>query len=262
MRPASNPYGSAVICIFFMIGCADDDDDGAPAGGSSTGVVTSGGAESSGETGDTPSDGSVSGGGSSSTSESADDGSGSSSGIDPSTPLGLYCEAADAYALECGDALSGCDLAVLETCNATYGIEREEVTQARASCGMPTPCEGIASFDVRHCVWEGTQNLQPTQVQLDLANALCASCFPDDATCLDNFFFFPEPFEGGATAGGVGSSYVRYDDPFVETLLESCVPAPGAPNCVDSYLSCLNGERDEVLPPEVAAACTNNQAPV
>lgn len=170
----------------------------------------------------------------------------SSAGTTSPSPSGVYCEAAAQYAKQCGASISTCERDALVRC-VEADIERGEYLEARADCGLPEMC-GVGA-EVQMCVYENTPDLQPTDTQGDLAQALCTACYPQDDACFDGFFLRPDL----GMVVPLGLAFLRFTDAFVDTLLVECAPSIG-PSCVQTFLNCLDDEVD-ALQPQVAQAC-------
>lgn len=171
--------------------------------------------------------------------------------------LDRYCIAADAFVAQCGDTLDRCDRQTLTECREVATLEREEYIEARAECGFPDACGSAQTFDERLCVHQRTEAVQPTAMQMTLAQALCDNCRPDDATCLDDFFFRAAPRnDGTVVVSGSGASYFRYSDRLVSEFLRVCVPEPGAAMCLQSFFTCIDTTIESTFQTStVTAAC-------
>lgn len=234
-------FARSVFTIVVSLGSSGCGDDG-------------GGSPSDGSAADTQTDG---GGGSFGSADETQDASAGAteSGTGGATPLSGFCDAAPPYLEGCGEELDPCDRAMLEACVDTFALERDQLIAARATCGFPNTCFVFYPYEQQLCVFENTQDMAPTTAQLALADDLCASCFPDDDACLDDFFFRAEPIEGGAGVSGVGSSYLGFVDAFVEQLADHCVPPPDTESCVQTYLNCLESELMQTWPAATVDAC-------
>lgn len=190
-----------------------------------------------------------------------DDPDSSGSGGGSTTLLDEVCEAASALLTTCGDMLDECDQGKLGACPEVFGHEREQMLEARAMCGFSMMCFGLTDFEQRLCIYQNTQDMEPTAAQTALAQLLCASCFPNDGACLSDFFFRAEPMEGSAGVSGLGASYLELTDAFTEQLASQCVPQPGTPGCAQTYLDC----REELLmqdwPASLVTACEGPEVP-
>lgn len=137
-------------------------------------------------------------------------------------------------------------------------VEREESVAARAGCGFPTDCtDGVSAFEQRLCRHRATESLAPTSAQSDLANSVCASCQPDDATCLEDFFFRAEPRDDGSVGvSGIGASFFHLNDALIAQIQADCVPAVGADRCLPTFYACIDGLVDAAQPASVVTACS------
>jgi hypothetical protein len=236
--------GFIVVVLLGSSGCGDDG-GGTPSDGAGADTQTDGDGDSVG--------------GAEETQDASTDATGSGTG--GATPLNGFCDAAPAYLEGCGEELDWCERAVLEACEDTFAIERDELLEARATCGFPSTCVAFDPYEQQLCVYENTQDMAPTPAQLALADDLCASCFPDDDACLDDFFFRFEPMDGVFGVSGTGASYLGYVDGFVEQLADNCVPSPGTDSCVQVYLNCLESEVMQTWPAATVDACNGGPLP-
>lgn len=185
---------------------------------------------------------------------SADTGMMDASGADAGSALERHCRAASDYLDRCeAEIRSFCARAELAACTELTGVERPEVVAARESCGFPEACTVPPTFEMRLCVYQATESLEPTDLQRQLADNLCGACAPGQAECLDSHFFRTAPRnDGTAVVQGAGISYLLYGDEFVQQLIDRCIPAAETAFCFQSFYDCI-AELAEPL--EVRMAC-------
>ncbi|MGH1344884.1 MAG: hypothetical protein ACRBN8_25215 [Nannocystales bacterium] len=250
--------GLLFTCVVAAVltACGDNAGDGSgPAGGSAENTSASSGTTTQASTsmgeGDTHASSAESG--TTSNDESGTDTGGSSA-------LTMYCDAAAAFVEACGETLDECDLAEFTACVEVFDVEREELLEARASCGFPDGCASPTSFEQRLCIHQATKSMTPTTTQTQLAETLCTTCLPDSKNCIDDAFFVPEPMKGSTGVGGVGTSVLNYTESVVAQLQVSCAPAAGS-DCVQAFLDCRDGILDGAQPSTVTRACEVPEGP-
>lgn len=183
-----------------------------------------------------------------------DAGAADATSADTGSALTRHCAEASAYLDRCAANISSfCARAELNACGMLAGIERPEVVEARASCGFPAECTTPPTFEMRLCVYQQTEDLEPTPLQRQLAGALCAACAPGQAECLANHFFRTAPRDDGMeVTQGAGTAYLLLRDEVVQRLLDGCVPAVGASLCYASLYECVEAS---TVPEDVRTAC-------
>lgn len=246
-------------------GCGDDAGDGSePTGGSTENTSASSGATtqastSTGSGGGTDAS-STDGGSGTDTGGGTTSNGGSGTDTAGSSALTQVCDAAATFVDTCGETLDECELAELTACLEVFDVEREELLEARASCGFPEGCGSPTSFEQRLCIHQATESMMPTAAQTQLAEALCTTCLPDAKSCIDDAFFVPEPMKGSIGVGGVGTSVLNYTESVVADLQANCAPEAGG-SCVQSFLDCRDSILEGGQPSTVTRACEVPEGP-